>query len=566
MEPSDQAIGTLEGIGHQQHTATCEYRIFGPPGTGKTTHLARQVRRATERYGPASVLVTSFSRAAAAELAGRDLPIHRDRIGTLHSHCYRALDRPEIAEAHVEEWNRRYPALELTPHTQSTALDGEDSIEEEDGARAKPGDPRLAELNRLRGRLVPVEAWPKNVAEFERRWTSYKRHHGLFDFTDLIENCLHNMAVAPHTPAVIFADEAQDLNPMQLSLVRKWGERAEYFILALDDDQTIYAFTGAAPEAILGAEIPNPQKIVLKQSYRIPRAIHRLSHRLIRQVSQREEKVYLPRPEEEGAVYRLSSGGYRAPEYFILKTAVKHLERGKRLMFLASCSYMLFPIIAVLRKHAIPFHNPYRRSNGFWNPIRIGTKDSAANRILALLSAHPQYGEGHRDWNERDLRLWAEWLRAKGILKPGAMELFKAGDGNKLVTIATLDQTFEPAALDSLAEAFEGGLPALLDWWRRRITLAVHRRVQFPADIVAAHGPDALIKTPQVVVGTIHSVKGGEADVVYLFPDLSPAADAQYQRSGPPRDAVIRLFYVGLTRAREVVYLCQRETAMAVSI
>jgi len=34
---------------------------------------------------------------------------------------------------------------------------------------------------------------------------------------------------------------------MQLSLVRKWGERANYFIVAGDDDQTIYSFTGATP-------------------------------------------------------------------------------------------------------------------------------------------------------------------------------------------------------------------------------------------------------------------------------------------------------------------------------
>ena len=58
----------------------------------------------------------------------------------------------------------------------------------------------------------------------------------------------------------------------------------------------------------------------------------------------------------------------------------------------------------------------------------------------------------------------------------------------------------------------------------------------------------------------------GEADVVYLFPDLSQAGDAHYQRFGPPRDSVIRLFYVGATRARETLYICQRESALAISI
>ena len=70
---NEEATGTLDEIGQKDHSVTSEYRIFGPPGTGKTTNLTRQIRRAVDRYGPASVLVTSFSRAAATELIGRDL-------------------------------------------------------------------------------------------------------------------------------------------------------------------------------------------------------------------------------------------------------------------------------------------------------------------------------------------------------------------------------------------------------------------------------------------------------------------------------------------------------------
>ena len=71
---------------------------------------------------------------------------------------------------------------------------------------------------------------------------------------------------------------------------------------------------------------------------------------------------------------RFSRGGYKSAEFAILNTATEHLERGKNVMFLTSCGYMLRPIIAVLRKHGIPFHNPYRKSNGFWNPLRHGSR------------------------------------------------------------------------------------------------------------------------------------------------------------------------------------------------
>ncbi len=40
---------------------------------------------------------------------------------------------------------------------------------------------------------------------------------------------------------------------------------------------------------------------------------------------------------------------------------------------------MLKPLVQVLRKNGIPFHNPYRKSNGWWNPLRIGKRASTAN-------------------------------------------------------------------------------------------------------------------------------------------------------------------------------------------
>src|ERR1022692_91250 len=79
-------------------------------------------------------------------------------------------------------------------------------------------------------------------------------------------------------------------------------------------------------------------------------------------------------------------------------------------------------------------------------------------------------------------------------------------------------------------------------------------------------GPRALLQVPHVVVGTIHSVKGGQADCVYLFPDISQAGDAQYARGGVARDSGVRPFYQGVKRARETLYICQAESGMRISI
>jgi superfamily I DNA/RNA helicase len=411
--------------------------------------------------------------------------------------------------------------------------------------------------------MVDPARWPATIRVFERKWVQYKHERRLLDFCDLIDTCLAEVAIAPGNPSVIFADEAQDLNIMQLRLIRKWGQRASYSVLAFDDDQTMFSFIGATPEAILDADIPDDHKIILRQSYRVPRTVHRLTSDLIHRVSRRQEKIHFPRP-ATGAVYRLS-GTYKSPEYCVISSAIRHLERGNTIMFLTSCSYMLRPIIQVLRKYAIPFHNPYRKANGFWNPLRLGPR-SMSRRILSLLVAHPRYGEGQRQWTQRDVALWAECLRDQGVLRPGAQALLRSADENEAVTVEQLAQVLEPGALASLLAAFDSDWRALLHWWRTLMAPDYYNRIQFPASVVARRGPQALVEDPQVVVGTIHSVKGGQADVVYLFPDLSRAAEASYQVAGPLRDSVIRVFYVGATRARETLYVCQPTTAMAVSI
>jgi DNA helicase II / ATP-dependent DNA helicase PcrA len=236
-------------------------------------------------------------------------------------------------------------------------------------------------------------------------------------------------------------------------------------------------------------------------------------------------------------------------------------------MFLCSCAYMLQPLLAVLRRNGIPFHNPYRRSNGFWNPIRTSKRGSMANRILALLAGHPDYGDGYRfPWSHGELALWAELLEAKGVLCNGAKKRLSAYDPDTQVSMERFEEIFESATLESLARAYDCGYKDLLEWWRTRLTSGIAKRAVFPAEIASRHGPRALPQVPQVIVGTIHSVKGGQADVVFLFPDISQAGASQYAIAGASRDSVIRQFYVGVTRARERLYVCQPETALAVTI
>lgn len=527
---------------------TNEYRIIGPPGTGKTTYTARQVARAVDKYGAEKVLVTSFTKAAAVELAGRDLPVHPAQVGTLHAHCYRSLSNPRIAEEEtVKDWNAAYPTMALGS-TKQNPLD-EGTIETVGGQ----GDELLAMVNRLRSRMVPVERWSRPCKVFHECWESFKLNNQVLDYTDLIDYAYRDIAYAPGMPDVLFVDEAQDLTPLQVALVRKWAHTCDRLLLVGDDDQTLYAFTGASPATLLDPPLPPEQVITLSQSYRVPEAVHRFAVKWVEQCSVRLPKVYAPRP--AAGVVRSSTATYQSPMPMVADL-VQVIEGGRSAMILASCSYQLDVILKTLRAEGIPYANRYRRKRGDWNPLAPRKGISAAQRVLALLVPHECMGDEVREWTFGELCQWLDWMATAGVWQRGAKKDAESRDSAEAVSEEWLEHWMDAEALSAMWEALEDrDIRELLTWWEAKLQTVKRPSAQYAARVAARIGPGALAVEPRLIVGTIHSVKGGEADVVYLVPDLSVQGNGQYVTHGEARDTVIRQMYVGITRAREELVL-----------
>ena len=130
---------------------------------------------------------------------------------------------------------------------------------------------------------------------------------------------------------------------------------------------------------------------------------------------------------------------------------------------------------------------------------------------------------------------------------------------------------FEPEAYQQMMRLFLGRLNGttleeLLGWWESRLLPAKQKAAQYPLTVALNKGPDVLEKAPKLYIGTAHSFKGAEADVVIVFPDLSPAGYREWVVPGEHKDSVIRLFYVALTRARESVLICEPASMCSVNM
>lgn len=517
-----------------------ELRLLGPPGTGKTTRLAKRIKKARDTFGD-NILICSFTRAAAHEIASRDIGVNTQNVGTLHAICFRALGNPTIAEAKTKEWNEYSPHLKLmTSATADTAVD--DPI----GAIANDGDSPdalFADYQRRRALMQDREKWPDNVRGFGARWERWKEETGYLDFTDLIDVALATVDSAPGAPRVAFVDEAQDFTPLQVALLRKWGATMDHMLASGDDDQVLYQFAGAHGTMLLDPELPSKQIEILSQSWRVPRKIHAVAEKWIKRASRRNEKPYAPR-DDDGEIVE-TTATMNNPQRLI--DEINDAEKAdETIMLLASCSFHLKSIISMMRDEGIPFHNPFRVTRGDWNPLAKRKGVSKMDSIWSLLKPMTDFPPTWSDWQ---IEWFARDLRADLFVRGGKTKIRKCVEEAKRFTI---DEVFNADSADFLMSFVNGNKTEAqaVAWFRDGLLASAADKYSFVLNVVNKRGiNDASRKEPKVIVGTIHSVKGGEADRVVLFPDLSLAGYREWLNP-TGRDAVLRQYYVGMTRAR----------------
>lgn len=543
-----------------------EHRLIGPPGTGKTWQLTKYAERGAEVYGPDGVYIGSLTKAAAQEIAGRAKGIPKANVGTLHALAFRALDRPALAEIPeaLAEWNltveNTAPTLQIRA---GAGLDDQLDYQGDALSSRTEGEELLADLSTRRARMEDPATWPPRLRRFADLWAAWKKDTHRHDFTDLIERAIAEVDELPGRPGVFLLDEAQDLSALEFALARKLGAKTQEFVVCGDPDQNLYAWRGADPDAFWAGS--GASENVIEESRRVPRAITAYALDWIARIAGRRPVEYKPRREDpddpsspvaEGEIRALDDPRGR-PSYLhpqpLLTELYRDLEAGGTVMVLASCAYMLEPLARELRQAGIPYHNPYRPKHGGWNPLR------GASRPLAFLRPSSEvWGDESRFWTWEDLAAWSEPIEAKGVFTRGAKSIIESrnlpsrgGSTAGAEELVPFGRLFDDNGL--LLEESRGPVLDLdLEWWERNLLGRHSKKYAYPCRVARRQGAKALLAAPRLVLGTIHSVKGGEADSVYVFPDLSRAACPVAPAGGPPplTDEIVRLFYVAFTRAR----------------
>lgn len=483
-------------------------KIFGPPGSGKTTYLLSIVEQELERgVPPHKIGYFAFTRKAASEAKERAIQkfphLNQDTdfpwFRTLHSLAYKCLGTTQkdmMSAEHYLEF-ARMAGIEI-------------NVSDNDDHVAKPDHPVLNEINIARVRNEDLRSYYNrsnltiewyHFEYLDRAYRHYKQANNLIDFTDLLQNLIDSPDHLPNLTTIII-DEAQDLSLQQWSLVNALSQRADTTYLAGDDDQAVYTWAGADVASFLN--LPG-DVTVLDQSYRVPQAVHTLATSVVNRIRNRQSKTWKPR-EFDGLVCTYNS-----------HTQVD-VTQGQWLI-LASTNYMLSEIGPWLRSQGLLFErNGYR---------------SVSENTLSAVVGWEMLRKG-KPLPFSLLRCVYQYL-APDAIEPGHRRLSKA-DSSQLYTLETLTKDHGLRFTDKIWHEALTKISA----YQRDYIIAVLRR------------GTRLLSTPQIRVSTIHGAKGGEADNVLLLMDLSTKFVDDYTHSS---DDLNRLLYVGITRAKQTLHL-----------
>ncbi|WP_158397690.1 MULTISPECIES: ATP-dependent DNA helicase UvrD2 [Corynebacterium] len=515
--------------------------ILAGAGTGKTRTITYRIAHMVDQgfVNPQRVLAVTFTSRAASEMRER---LNQMGVGGVQAQTFHAAARRQLKYFWPQvagdlPWQLIDNKFSLVARAvRSLGLDNnKDTIRD-----------FLGEIEWAKSSLISPEGYPgviestdreapgdpAKVAEVFRRYEDMKATPDLMylDFDDLL---MHIAGAIENVPAVaevfreqyrtFVVDEYQDVTPLQQRVLEAWlGERDDLTVVG-DANQTIYSFNGASPEYLLNFSRTYPQATVVKlqRDYRSTPQVTDLANEVISKATGRAAGTRLelqgmrePGPEptfkayesEEieakevaGQVLTLLNQGVKASEIAILYRINAQSEQFEQALADAGVVYQVRGGEGFFRRPEIleairVLIAATRRDDLPNDPVAVAR---AAFVELGLSATEPQGAQARERWQS-------------------------------LTALVDL--------IAQIVEDHEGiDLPGVLG--------ELHRRSE------NKHNPTM----EGVTLATIHAAKGLEWDAVFLVgltEKLLPINHA-IKAGDEHVEEERRLFYVGITRARE---------------
>ena len=375
--------------------------LLAVPGSGKTTVLITRLGYMTEVCGiaPETILTMTYTVAATQEMRARfaarfggELAARLEfrtingvaaRIIALYSRMY-GRTPPELIRNESEttpllmrlwqDTNHEYPA-------ESTVKDLRTAIT------------YIKNMALTDEEIEGLETDLASLPELYRRYQAALKRAGQMDYDDQMVFALQILRAAPQVLAYFqqrykyfCVDESQDTSKIQHEIIRLLAGRSLNLFMVGDEDQSIYGFRAAYPQALMDFEktYPGAQILLMEQNYRSTEPILEAANRFVARNRYRRPKTIAP-TQGPGAPLQIVTVPRRADQLPFLFETAQHCDTGTAVLFRNHESAL--PIIDLCERRGIPYACKAVDQTFFTNKIVRDVTD------IFTLAAHPADGE-----------------------------------------------------------------------------------------------------------------------------------------------------------------------------
>ncbi len=430
------------------------------------------------------------------------------------------------------------------------------------------------------------------ISEIYQIYCNELRSQGLMDFDDqmvyaytILKNSPEVLAYFQKQYPYICVDEAQDTSKIQHVIIELLARKTGNLFMVGDEDQSIYGFRAAYPEALLSFErkYPGAKILLMEENFRSNAKIVIAADRFIQKNILRHEK-HMKAVQAEGEDIREILLKSRNAQYHYLKKVAQGCQRQTAVLYRDNESVL--PLVDQLEREGIPYRIRNAELSFFTHRVVLDIQN------IILFAMHPK---------DTDLFLQVYYKLSTYINKRNALRICKISKKKNMNVLAAairygyLDERIEGSCREVmsnlgqlLSERAEAALNRIVgsmgygEYLRRSgmsrsklfILKAIAKNEDSPQRLVQRLGElQTIIKEKPIdyhtkfILSTIHASKGLEYDTVYLM-DM---ADGIFPESVPDNYKTIdsreredyeearRLFYVGVTRAKNILCIFQWE-------